>query len=1180
MANAYDLPGGGSTTRASLGARKSVPKRKARPVAVRKKPSPVTYVPGLGAVTRPTPRMKHAARAKRSPVSAVPGLGAVTRPKAKPRPASKPAPRRNPVSAVPGLGAATRPKPKQSAAERERGPFTKHPVKGMLDAEHRAIEALGALHASDPKKYETALAKAGLRERATAGPRGQTIEHFKGRTIGEHLTDRPVKKLPPKRMIKVAGYRGQTMPKPVKASLGGDLLKTAIQNAPKNAGDILTGMPTSLVYGVAHPVRATKETVKEYKDLVVDPEKAISERPISTALMVSGAARAPGLLAGRVLRAHRGHAARKAGTTPVSNARPHAGLPGTTLKEPRKGSRGVYTRSHQRRADEQYGPGDMTAREVQRQVDEHHDLAMRHVQRARDTAARRAKAKGLSKEDTAARVQAAGEGAQRGMDSVFARRFGANQRPSVGRHEIEQTKVARNAAYEAKKQAWHAKEHAKAEVAARKAERGTPSAHQAHLEDQRAAALAELAHHEREHLSTQVAHERARGNARVSTARRKTSPTLISLRAQFKKAKKKRADASTLAGLRGKIADENRRIAGVAPKQADAFMDAIDSLDASAATKRATRQALRDLNERIGLERGATRVNQRAAVNAAEADRQAAMAELAARRGEHATAKAHDIATKKLAVTAPLTGAAKQGRIFEHRYDANKLAERLNEAGHTVSLSNAKGRSPVRFGYTDEGVRLQRSGDASVPVEYTVTEAPGGRWAVVPHLAAERKRLHDVVGTSKATNAMLMRDTRRGLTRAVLPFSLRWLGGQAGEAGLRALTEGAGPLDWLRARRTIAHMNEIDPGSGDEFLMRLPGTHFDVTGEARHTVGAPSLAERYKGRWPEQKMAAITAAGQTLPGHLAKQGFEKWNEFLLGKINNAIERGAITAMTGHAIKRDLMNDRFLGLTQGAIDDAARGLTDTPTQIATARAAADAYGKYSNFSPEMRTTIAHWTPFLPWYINTLRFLNNTIRDHPVKSSLAVALNSASEEWRKEHGLSVYSDEGTQVPDWQLGSYPIFGDKLSRISQFTPFGAFNDPAGALGGLGLPQLAGAFMATRGDDWTGKPLRDSATGLPFSAKQRTIKAIASLGESLIPLSSQALRWSGVGPRYIDRKDPESIPPWRTRFARELPLWPLGDFDSGGSGGGGGGGYDAPPVDVPTIDIPPVDVPPVDVGG
>lgn len=1302
-------------------------------VKAKRKPKPVTIVPGLGEVTRPTPRMRNAAR---------------TAERAKPKPRTP----RKPTAAEQQLTKAranledAKEKQRRGAARAVRnrkpdpkGPFTKKPVEGMLKAEADAIKSLSSLRASNPDAYERQLKKSGQRERATAGPRGQTVEHFRGRTTGEILTDRPTIKLPRAKKMTVAGFRGQTKPTQQAGVPGGKLLETAVRNAPKNFGDIATGMPTSLVYAAAHPVQAVKDTAKEYAKIATKPEESLAERPVSTVLAASGVTRGVGMGIGKVARVRAARRARAAGVD-ASSARPHATLPGTKLKEPRRANRGALKRRSQRLSDEQ-APPRMTGREVQRQVDEHYDLTLRRSQRARDIAARRAQEQGLGDEETAARIQAAGEGAQRGSDSIFARRFGAHQRPSVGKRETDAAKAAREQAEETKNQAKQVKDAAKAEVAARKAERGSPSAHQTQLEAQRAAALAELASLDREHLTAQLSHERARGNARVSTARRKASPVLADLHTQLKKAQKedavvgdrgprtpkasnvkakgdkpvvvtpasgpkprnvsqevrearqavsvadrfvnqvaskgtervtyhRRAEAaaqhavdlikvqiqkeedaasrlegestgryklgrmtagmgrrintqsvklgnlhdalgdaqrlldqartrtagthesevgraraaadeareglkgkeaeertikaSTLAELRGKIADENRRLSGVGPKQADELLSALDALDVSAAAKHAGRQAIRELGTQIQAERGATRLNQRAAVQAAEADRQAALAEFVARRGEHRTAKQTHISTKATAATAPLKGAAKQGRIFEHRYDANKVAERLNEAGHEVNLSDAPLKSPFRFGYTDQGIRPQLASNTTVPLEYTVVEVPGGRFAVVPHLASEQRRLHNVVGTSKATNAMLLRDTRRGFTRAVLPFSPKWLGGQAGEAGLRSAVEGAGPLDWMRLRRVVRRMNEIEPGSGDEFMMRLPGTHFDVTGEARQALDTPTLAERYKGRWPEQPMAALTAMGQTAPGTLAKQGFAKWNQIVLGKINNAIERGTISAMTGHAIKRDLMNERFMGLTAGAIDDAARGLMDTPRQIAASRAAADMYGKYSNFSPEMRSAITHWTPFLPWYINTLRFLKNTVRDHPIKSSLAVALNSASEDWRSERGLSLYSEDGDRVPDWQLGGYPIVGDKISRVGQFTPFGAFSDPIGALGGLGLPQAGSAFLAAAGVDWTGKPLRDSATGKPFNWKQKGIKTGVSLGESMIPLASQGLRWSGLGPRYIDRKDPESIVPLRSRLAREIPLWPLGDV-----GGGGGGGMDFEIPEIPEIEVP-----------
>src|SRR4051794_17073151 len=112
MPVAYDRPGGGSTTRA--------PKPVRRIKAKKKPPAPPRNADtGDPARSRPAPRPRPA-----------PPRNADTGDRTRSRPAPKPT---------------TRPKAKPRAD----GPFTKTPVKGMLDAERRAVEALSALHDSD-----------------------------------------------------------------------------------------------------------------------------------------------------------------------------------------------------------------------------------------------------------------------------------------------------------------------------------------------------------------------------------------------------------------------------------------------------------------------------------------------------------------------------------------------------------------------------------------------------------------------------------------------------------------------------------------------------------------------------------------------------------------------------------------------------------------------------------------------------------------------------------------------------------------------------------------------------------------------------------------------------------------------------------------------------------------------
>jgi hypothetical protein len=52
-------------------------------------------------------------------------------------------------------------------------------------------------------------------------------------------------------------------------------------------------------------------------------------------------------------------------------------------------------------------------------------------------------------------------------------------------------------------------------------------------------------------------------------------------------------------------------------------------------------------------------------------------------------------------------------------------------------------------------------------------------------------------------------------------------------------------------------------------------------------------------------------------------------------------------------------------------------------VALARDVQRAYGKYSNFGPALREAIVHWTPFIPWTLNAVKFLTSVLpKDHPV------------------------------------------------------------------------------------------------------------------------------------------------------------------------------------------------------
>jgi hypothetical protein len=318
------------------------------------------------------------------------------------------------------------------------------------------------------------------------------------------------------------------------------------------------------------------------------------------------------------------------------------------------------------------------------------------------------------------------------------------------------------------------------------------------------------------------------------------------------------------------LGDEQRRVAGVAPKQADRLHGAIAGLDSAAAGVRGTRAQIRDLDQRISAERARTSGVPHAQMNKlvnAIADRDDARARLGEHQAEHVSARARDISVKVAAANAALVGGGKQGRVFAHKTDANKVAQRLNDAAHEVA----------------DG-RVRKKASDTVPLEFEVRKLGEDGFAVVPKIAAERRykstrekapMSHASVGTSPNTYAKLFRVSRRLFTQATLPLSPKWLFGQGAEAGVRSAIAGAGPLDLMRFNKVVKDMNAKKAGSGDDLKLRVMGGQFGLTGPAREFAqGTKTLAEEFAGTGLERPAQALTRAGATLPARAVRAG---WN---------------------------------------------------------------------------------------------------------------------------------------------------------------------------------------------------------------------------------------------------------------------------------------------------------------
>jgi hypothetical protein len=390
-------------------------------------------------------------------------------------------------------------------------------------------------------------------------------------------------------------------------------------------------------------------------------------------------------------------------------------------------------------------------------------------------------------------------------------------------------------------------------------------------------------------------------------------------------------------------------------------------------------------------------------------------------------------------------------------------------------------------------------------------------WAVVPEQVKQRFERHEVVGTSPAVGAVNRRQLFKAFRTTVLPYSKRWLAGQAGEAAYRGAVQGAGPLDYVRARRVLKRMPKKDR---EELLGRtVQPAQFGITGPHPEFVRGEgrTLHEAYE-KTPEAQVYATRATKihrglkKYVPPYAAANLLHKHFSKAVFDINAKIEQGAKTAMLGHELKKGpLMDHRLVAISGKAMQDAADGLRNTSAQDAMAHQLQRAYGKYSAHSPAWREYIAHTTPFIPWFKNMVEFNISVMpKDHPIKSSLLASYHQADEDWRRRQNLTYHDTKDKKhVPDWLMGSYPVKGGGRVPVGKFGPF-VPGEYAGAVAGQFSPVMQTLAMNLAGVDWKGTEIKN--------ASQERLIGIGALGAgtALVPGVGPATAVTGLGEKYV----------------------------------------------------------------
>jgi hypothetical protein len=241
---------------------------------------------------------------------------------------------------------------------------------------------------------------------------------------------------------------------------------------------------------------------------------------------------------------------------------------------------------------------------------------------------------------------------------------------------------------------------------------------------------------------------------------------------------------------------------------------------------------------------------------------------------------------------------------------------------------------------------------------------------------------------------------------------------------------------------------------------------------------------------------------------------------LIFAINRAGESGLLQrAAFGKKVRHDIQEftgkwTQTVRLGQQALEDVGKGLVNTPAQQRYLEYAHELLGKYEGFSPTMRAIIQGPAPFLPWMLNTARFVYWTMPAHrSAQTALLVRLNDVmAQDWEDLH-KGLPPGLGLAIPDGKGG--------WVDVARFTPYGLTGQIGeGEFRGVTsqlLPQIGGSEAALEGKDPFGRDLALSDRQ-PADGGDKARVAANSLAEAFIPYLANIRRaQEGGGTSFAD---------------------------------------------------------------
>lgn len=391
---------------------------------------------------------------------------------------------------------------------------------------------------------------------------------------------------------------------------------------------------------------------------------------------------------------------------------------------------------------------------------------------------------------------------------------------------------------------------------------------------------------------------------------------------------------------------------------------------------------------------------------------------------------------------------------------------------------------------------------------------PNRRIVLMPAEQLRAFRDHQQTQTTtagKVGNAIT--NTFRG---TVLPFSTKWLTGNIMEAFLRMAVAGVRPTDMWRGQRVLRELKKQDEAAYERLRIRALG---GLLYKSAEQLKVHSGASRFDHTSMEGIARQLERMGETQPMRAALGGLHALQHGVF-RMNGWFETQSQIATLGKYARergQEFSKSWFKAtlLQEDVLQQVAKGLTGTPEQIRFARYVDETLGKYARFSPATRRIIQTIAPFLPWYLNALRFVTHTL---PAKHPVLTSLIASTERVMAPDMEQMRGD----VPPGDLeAAIPTGDDEYLTLARYTPFGAFTSGLDVVTDPILPQMITSFGILKyGVNFTGRELDigdPDKKGRNIPGGKRALMALNSQLEGLLPFLQIARRLQEHGATAYD---------------------------------------------------------------